>query len=145
MKSWWSWKLQEMKASKHSYILLAPYMLLFLMFTVIPVVISIILSFTYFNMLEFPRLIGWQNYTRLFLEDDIFLIAVKNTLLFAVITGPISYIACFVFAWIINELTPEMRGVHDADLLCAVHFGQRVFYLADDFLRRPLRYLQRAF
>lgn len=110
MKSWWSWKLQEMKASKHSYVLLAPYMLLFLMFTVIPVVISIILSFTYFNMLEFPRFIGWQNYTRLFLEDDVFLIAIKNTLLFAIITGPISYIACFVFAWIINELTPKWRA-----------------------------------
>lgn len=110
MKSWWGWKLQEMKASKHSYVLLAPYMLLFLMFTVIPVVISIILSFTYFNMLEFPRFIGWQNYTRLFLEDDVFLIAIKNTLLFAIITGPISYIACFVFAWIINELTPKWRA-----------------------------------
>ncbi|MCM3173075.1 MULTISPECIES: carbohydrate ABC transporter permease [Paenibacillus] len=110
MKSWWSWKLQEMKASKHSYVLLAPYMILFTMFTVIPVVISIILSFTYFNMLEFPKFIGWQNYTRLFLEDDVFLIAIKNTLLFAIITGPISYIACFVFAWIINELTPKWRA-----------------------------------
>ncbi|WP_413379533.1 carbohydrate ABC transporter permease [Paenibacillus taichungensis] len=110
MKSWWSWKLKEMKASKHSYALLAPYMILFIMFTVIPVVISIILSFTYFNMLEFPRFIGWQNYTRLFLEDDVFLIAIKNTLLFAIITGPISYIACFVFAWIINELTPKWRA-----------------------------------
>ncbi|MFE6078138.1 carbohydrate ABC transporter permease [Paenibacillus sp. NPDC057886] len=110
MKSWWFWKLKEMKASKHSYVLLAPYMILFTMFTVIPVVISIILSFTYFNMLEFPRFIGWQNYTRLFLEDDVFLIAIKNTLLFAIITGPISYIACFVFAWIINELTPKWRA-----------------------------------
>ncbi|QLG43047.1 MULTISPECIES: carbohydrate ABC transporter permease [unclassified Paenibacillus] len=110
MKSWWSWKLKEIKASKHSYVLLAPYMILFIMFTVIPVVISIILSFTYFNMLEFPRFIGWQNYTRLFLEDDVFLIAIKNTLLFAIITGPISYIACFVFAWIINELTPKWRA-----------------------------------
>lgn len=110
LKSWWIWKLQEMKASKHSYVLLAPYMILFSLFTVIPVVISIILSFTYFNMLEFPRFIGWQNYTRLFLEDDVFLIAIKNTLLFAIITGPVSYIACFVFAWIINELTPKWRA-----------------------------------
>ena len=44
------------------------------------------------------------------LEDDVFLIAIKNTLLFAIITGPISYIACFVFAWIINELTPKWRA-----------------------------------
>ncbi|CAH1207160.1 L-arabinose transport system permease protein AraP [Paenibacillus sp. JJ-223] len=110
MKAWWGWKLKEVKASKHSYVLLAPYMLLFTLFTVIPVAVSIILSFTYFNMLEFPRFIGWQNYTRLFLEDDVFLIAIKNTLLFAIITGPVSYIACFVFAWIINELTPKWRA-----------------------------------
>ncbi|WP_224723041.1 carbohydrate ABC transporter permease [Paenibacillus vietnamensis] len=111
MQHWWSLKLREAKNNKHSYILLAPYMVLFTVFTVVPVLISILLSFTYFNMLEFPRFIGWQNYTRLFLEDDIFLIAVKNTLLFAVITGPVSYIACFVFAWIINELSPKLRAL----------------------------------
>ncbi|RCW45493.1 carbohydrate ABC transporter membrane protein 1 (CUT1 family) [Paenibacillus prosopidis] len=111
MQNWWSLKLREMKANKHSYILLAPYMVLFAVFTVLPVLISIVLSFTYFNMLEFPKFIGWQNYTRLFLEDEVFLIAVKNTLLFAIITGPISYIACFVFAWIINELSPKVRAV----------------------------------
>lgn len=111
MQNWWSLKLREVRAGKHSYILLAPYMVLFAVFTVLPVIISIVLSFTYFNMLEFPKFIGWQNYTRLFLDDDVFLIAVKNTILFAVITGPISYIACFIFAWIINELSPKVRAV----------------------------------
>lgn len=111
MQNWWSLKLREVRAGKHSYILLAPYMVLFAVFTVLPVMISIVLSFTYFNMLEFPKFIGWQNYTRLFLDDDVFLIAVKNTILFAVITGPISYIACFIFAWIINELSPKVRAV----------------------------------
>ncbi len=111
MQNWWSLKLREVRAGKHSYILLAPYMVLFAVFTVLPVIISIVLSFTYFNMLEFPKFIGWQNYTRLFLDDDVFLIAVKNTVLFAVITGPVSYIACFIFAWIINELSPKVRAV----------------------------------
>ncbi|WP_411553111.1 carbohydrate ABC transporter permease [Paenibacillus lautus] len=109
-QSWRRRKLAEMKASKHSYILLAPYMILFTLFTVFPVVVSMILSFTYFNMLEFPRFVGWDNYTRLFLEDDIFLVALKNTLLFAAITGPISYLACFLFAWVINELGPRLRA-----------------------------------
>ncbi|WP_404822358.1 carbohydrate ABC transporter permease [Paenibacillus lycopersici] len=103
-------KWQEIKAHKHSYILMSPYMLLFAVFTVLPVVMSVIISFTYFNMLQFPRFIGWQNYSRLFLEDDVFLIAIKNTILFAVITGPLSYIACFVFAWIINDLRPKLRA-----------------------------------
>lgn len=101
----------ELKKNKHYYFLMSPYMLIFFTFTVIPVVFSLILSFFYFNMLEFPRFVGWQNYSRLFLNDDIFMIAVKNTFLFAIITGPVSYIACFFFAWIINELSPKVRSV----------------------------------
>ncbi len=100
----------DFKRDKHLYVLIAPYMVLFFIFTVLPVAMSILISLTYFNMLEFPRWAGWSNYTRLFLDDDIFLIALKNTLIFAVITGPISYIACFVFAWLINELRPKVRA-----------------------------------
>ncbi|MBS4178997.1 carbohydrate ABC transporter permease [Lederbergia citrea] len=95
---------------KHSYILMAPYFILFFLFTVLPVLISIGISFTYFNMLEFPRWVGWDNYARLFLEDDVFLISLKNTILFAAVTGPVSYIACFVFAWLINEFPPKFRA-----------------------------------
>ncbi|MBB6673570.1 carbohydrate ABC transporter permease [Cohnella nanjingensis] len=108
--SWRALKLREIRAHKHSYFLMMPYMLLFALFTVLPVLMSLIISFTYFNMLEFPRFIGWQNYSRLFLEDDVFLIALKNTILFAAITGPISYLACFVFAWIINDMRPKLRA-----------------------------------
>ncbi|MBB3114630.1 multiple sugar transport system permease protein [Paenibacillus phyllosphaerae] len=107
----WAVRMREIKNKKHSYILMAPYMLLFAAFTILPVIMSIVISFTYFNLLEFPRFIGWQNYSRLFLEDDVFLTAIKNTLLFAAITGPVSYIACFVFAWIINELGPKLRAI----------------------------------
>lgn len=105
-----SFTWQEIKKNKHYYILMSPYMIIFFTFTVLPVAFSLILSFTYFNMLEFPKFMGWQNYSRLFLNDDIFMIALKNTLLFAVITGPISYLACFIFAWIINELSPKVRA-----------------------------------
>jgi len=102
--------MRELKRNRHYYILIGPYMLIFFTFTVIPVVVSMGLSFFYFNMLEFPRFVGWQNYTRLFLDDDIFIIALKNTFIFALITGPVSYLACFLFAWIINELSPKIRA-----------------------------------
>ena len=95
---------------KHSYVLMAPYFILFFVFTILPVLISVVLSFTYFNVLEFPRWVGWENYARLFLEDDVFLISLKNTMLFAAITGPISYVACFVFAWLINEFPAKLRA-----------------------------------
>ena len=99
----------RLKKNKASYIMMAPYFILFFFFTVLPVLMSIVLSFTYFNMLEFPKFNGWSNYTKLFLNDDIFLISLKNTLIFAVVTGPISYVLCLLFAWIINEFRPKVR------------------------------------
>ena len=76
----------QIKKNKACYIMLAPYFILFFLFTVLPVLTSICLSFTYFNMLEWPTFNGWNNYIKLFLEDDIFLISLKNTLFFAVVT-----------------------------------------------------------
>lgn len=103
-----TWQL--MKEHKASYTMLLPFMLIFVTFTVVPVIISVILGFTYFNVLEFPKWIGWQNYVRLFVDDDIFILAVRNTFTFAAITGPVSYIMCLFFAWIINELPGKMRA-----------------------------------
>lgn len=100
----------EIKTNKSNYLLVAPYMLIFLTFTVIPVLSSMVLSFTYFNLLEFPEWRGWLNYQRLFLEDDIFMIGLKNTLMFAFILGPTSYVLCFLFAWLVNELPPKIRA-----------------------------------
>lgn len=108
-KNEWSFKNRLLK-SRSAYILIAPYFILFFIFTVLPVMASIILSFTNFNMLEMPDFVGWSNYIRLFLEDDIFIIAVKNTFIFAVITGPISYMLCLLFAWIINEFRGKLRA-----------------------------------
>ncbi|HIU67482.1 MAG TPA: sugar ABC transporter permease [Candidatus Caccomorpha excrementavium] len=103
------WK--RMWNARTSYVMIGPFMLFFLVFTVIPVVAAIALSFTDFNMLQSPNFVGLENYKSLFLNDDVFMIAVKNTLIFAFITGPLSYIACFVFAWFINELPGKLRAV----------------------------------
>lgn len=100
----------QVKKAKSSYFMIAPYFILFFFFTILPVVMSVILSFTDFNMLEWPNFVGWRNYVKLFLEDDIFIIALKNTLLFAVITGPVSYMLCLLFAWIINEFKGPLRA-----------------------------------
>ncbi len=90
--------------NKISYAMIAPYFILFTVFTVIPVIASIVLGFTYFNLLEPPSFVGLSNYISIFLNDEIFLLAVKNTIIFAFITGPISYILCFFLAWLINDL-----------------------------------------
>lgn len=105
----WTWK--EMKKNKTAYLMIAPFMLLFFLFTIWPVVLSIVLSFTDFNMLEFPNFVGLQNYINLFLDDDTFILAAQNTLIFAAITGPVSYIMALLIAWFINELGPKLRSV----------------------------------
>lgn len=96
------WK--SMKKNKLSYLFIAPYCLLFLVFYLIPVCTSMGLSFTYFNVLEPPKFIGWKNYIDLFFADEVFLKAVKNTFLFAVITGPIGYFLALLIAWMINDI-----------------------------------------
>jgi multiple sugar transport system permease protein len=87
-----------------NYLFMAPFLALFVVFVVAPVLTAVYLSFTYFNVLEPPHWIGWSNYKLLFLEDDVFLIAIKNTLSFAIITGPVGFFLSFFFAWLINPL-----------------------------------------
>ena len=86
-------------------------MLIFTAFTVLPVVLSILISFTDFNMLQMPNIVWLDNYVRLFLDDDIFLTAAKNTFIFAAIVGPASYIMSLMVAWFINELSPRIRAI----------------------------------
>ena len=100
----------RIKQSKSSYFMIAPYFILFFFFTVLPVVMAVGFSFTYYNMLEMPTFVGWKNYIKLFLEDDIFMKSLKNTLILAVITGPVSYMLCLLFAWIINEFKGVLRA-----------------------------------
>jgi multiple sugar transport system permease protein len=102
---------QSMEVHKHRvcYLFLAPYAIVFGLFFVAPLVISVFYSFTYFNILEPPKFIGLRNYINLLLADDVFLIAMKNTFIMAAITGPIGYVAAFLFAWFINELPRYIR------------------------------------
>ncbi|MBQ9862342.1 MAG: sugar ABC transporter permease, partial [Lachnospiraceae bacterium] len=92
------------KKNKISYLLIAPYCILFILFYLVPVCMSIGLSFTYFNILEPARFVGWKNYVDLFFADEVFLKAVKNTFLFAIITGPIGYFLALFIAWMINDI-----------------------------------------
>lgn len=81
-----------------------PMCILFFVFVVFPVVISIGMSLTNYDMLQTPQFVGLNNYKQLFLDDEIFLVSLENTLVFAVISGPIGYLASFFMAWVINQL-----------------------------------------
>ncbi len=99
------------KRNKVCYLFLAPYAILFFTFFILPICTSIFYSFTYYNILEPARFIGFQNYVNLVLQDEVFLTSVKNTFIIAVITGPVGYILSFMFAWFINELPKWLRTI----------------------------------
>ncbi len=105
----WIWK--EMKRNWVAYVMIAPYMIVFSLFTIVPVALSMVISFTDFNMLQMPNIVWFENYINLFFADDIFLIACKNTLIFAAVVGPASYLMAFLIAWFINELSPRIRSI----------------------------------
>lgn len=92
------------------YIFLAPYLLIFFTFTFLPVLISIVLSFTRFDVVQPPSFIGFTNYIRLFMDDSLFPIALKNTLLLAIVTGPIGFFLSLLIAWLLNELGNYTRS-----------------------------------
>ena len=103
----WQWTWKEMKRNKTAYFMLMPFLILFIVFTVLPVFLSAILSLTDFNMLQIPKWVGIDNFIRLFLGDEIFMLAIQNTLIFAAVTGPVSYILSLLVAWFVNELPPR--------------------------------------
>lgn len=97
--------IRKKKGDYIGYVFLAPFAILFFTFTILPIISSIVLSLTNYNILQAPKFIGLTNYKLLLLDDDVFLTALKNTLIFSLVTGPLGYILSFMFAWIINRMT----------------------------------------
>ncbi len=104
-------KLREVKRSRECYLMLAPFMIFFVIFMVIPVVMSVPVAFTDFNIVQTPNFVGLENFRNLFLNDKIFLKSIRVTLIFAVITAPVSYILCFMLAWLINQMPSFLRNL----------------------------------
>lgn len=102
---------RSVKQNKACYAMLAPFMIFFIVFTIIPVVMSLPVGFTDFDLAQPPKFTGLSNYTSLFLSDKIFLKAVRITLVFTLFTGPISFVLCFLLAWLINELPRMLKTV----------------------------------
>ena len=93
------------------WLLLSPFLVFFFLFTVLPVLSSIVLSFFSYDMISLPKWSFLTNYLRMFTGDEVFPKAILNTLKFAVVTGPLSYLLAFLLAWLINEFPPAVRTV----------------------------------
>ncbi len=90
--------------------MLAPFLVFFVVFTIVPIFSSIALSFTSYDMISSAKFIGIDNYRRMIVEDATFSITVRNTLIFAIIAGPLGFLLSFVLAWFVNEFTPKVRA-----------------------------------
>jgi multiple sugar transport system permease protein len=151
------WK--RIQKNRVAYAMLAPYFFLFTLFTILPVLMAMFISLTYFDALSMPRFIAWANYVKLFLEDDLFMKALQNTLVLAFVTGPASYLFCLLFAWIINEFKGWLRAlltlVFYAPSICGQAYliwniiltGDRYGYLNGlllrwGFLQEPILWMQ---
>ena len=119
---------REIWKNRQKYVLMLPFLVVFSIFVIVPILTSVCLSFTDFNMLQTPRFTGLSNYIRMFLDDDVFVIAVRNTLIFAVLTGPLSYFLGFFLAWMINDLPPRFRWVLTL-LFYAPALASNIFYI----------------
>lgn len=97
--------------SRSSYLMLAPFLIFFFMLLILPILIAFVLSFTSYDYFNPPVFVGFDNFISLFVEDSEFVTALQNTLLFAVISGPISYILCFFLAWVINDQSSAFRSI----------------------------------
>lgn len=103
-------RLRWFRKNMMGYCFLLPFLILFLIYTVLPVGVSMGTSLTNYNMIQKPEFIGLNNYKLLFLEDDVFIIALQNTMLFALVIGPLGYFMSFLMAWIIS-LMKKGRGL----------------------------------
>ncbi|MDA3932092.1 MAG: sugar ABC transporter permease [Tenericutes bacterium] len=91
---------------------ITPYVMLFLTFIIIPVLIAILLSFTYFNSIETPEFVGLRNYIELLTRDEVFMqYVLPNTIKFAFIVGPVGYFLSFILAWMLAQIPHRARTI----------------------------------
>ena len=93
------------------FVMISPFIIFFVIFTIIPILSSIFFSFTSYDMISSPKLVLFENYRRLITNDPTFMITVKNTFIFAVVSGPLGFLLAFILAWLVNEFTPKVRAV----------------------------------
>lgn len=81
---------------------LAPYIIGLLVFTAVPFLASLYLSFTDYDLLSSPEWVGWDNFKKLFTRDRTFWKSLNVTLLYVFITVPLKLAFALFIAAILN-------------------------------------------
>jgi len=124
------------------YLMLLPFMILFFTFTVLPVGMAMFTSLTHYDVVQPHRFVGLENFRRLFIEDELFILAIQNTFTLAILIGPVGYMLAFFMAWLINELPTKLRAVltiifYGPSMALAAFTGFFLFFFSND----PFGYL----
>ena len=119
-------------------LMLAPFVILFALFTLLPILSSFVLSFFSYDMVSTPVFAGLENYIRMIFFDEVFILSVKNTFIFALVTGPVSFFLAFILAWMINEFRPGVRSFlsflfYSPALVGNVYFIWQILFSGDSY------------
>lgn len=117
----------DFKSRLPYYAMLAPFMIVFVCLVLFPMLASCALSFFEFDMVSTPKFTGFENYFRMMFDDSVFVNTLKNTLMFAIITGPASFLLSFVLAWFLNEFSPTVRTVLSFMFYCPSLVGNAYY------------------
>lgn len=154
----------KIRKSEYRWIItfLSPYISLFTIFIIVPTALAILLSFTNFNTIQFPKFVGFKNYISLFTSDSVFMqYVLPNTIKFAILVGPTGYFLAFILAWMLAQIpriprtilaliiySPSMTvGVAMQVIWLTIFSGDKSGYLNSLLLRlglidRPVQWLQ---
>lgn len=120
------------------FVMLAPFMICFFLFTILPIISSMTLSFTSYDMISAPKFVGIDNYRRMIVDDSVFGVTARNTLVFAAVAGPIGFLLSFLLAWFVNEFSPRVRAIlslmfYAPSLVGNAYFIWQVAFSADSY------------
>lgn len=105
-------KIAKRQNNKNGYLFILPYAVIFTIFILVPVILAIVLSFTNFNAIQFPKFVGFLNYITVLTNDEVFMqYVLPNTVVYALVVGVGGYILSFVLAWALCNLSKPLRTV----------------------------------
>ena len=101
------------KQSVAGYIFILPFIIGFLVFTIIPMISSLYLSFTDYSILGSPKWVGLKNYAKMFTKDSKYLKSLKVTFFYAFASVPLKLLMALVVAMIMTKKT-KLTGIYRA-------------------------------
>lgn len=103
---------KKYKDNRTGTLFVLPYVFAFFIFITIPVIMGMVLSLTYFNLLDVPRWVGLTNFITIFTADSAFMQQIiPNTITFAVVVGPVGYLLGFFLAWLLAQVPHRIRTI----------------------------------